>query len=112
MILDLTLDTLATARLTRLVTTDVITESLRGRLIEWAYRDQVVEWDVAANGWTQLAESDEDPPKLATLLICQWCSGVWVAGAVSVVRSTRLWKWARVPLAMSMVTGLIAENLE
>jgi hypothetical protein len=117
-ILDLALDTLAHARLTRLVTTDVITEPMRGRVIEWAYNGRLVEWSGPRSDnddspdWIEIVAEDRDPPKLATLVTCQWCAGVWVAGAIALVRRRRWWKWVRVPLAMSMITGLLAENLE
>lgn len=57
------IELLATARLTRLVTEDSITEPLRDRAMEIH-------------------------PMLGELVHCRWCTSVWAAAAVSVLSKT------------------------
>lgn len=110
----LILDALAAHRLTRLVTADVITAPVRDRIIEWAYgRDgapsEVLD-DAEAYGWTEAALNDDDPPKLATLVTCRWCTGAWVAAAVVAARylAPRAWHPVATALAVSSAAALIA----
>jgi len=89
------------ARLTRLVTTDVITEDLRAWVLERLTYDrrQLAEIrahraavDAAAKAGDQLPTLSISPAlnprasrlrlKLAKLITCRWCSGVWIAAAV------------------------------
>lgn len=79
---------LAVYRLTRLVTTDALTDPLRGRLGR--------------------------RPKLVSFLECPWCVSVWLAAAV-VVEVEERWWWtfaapAALVLALSAVTGYLAER--
>lgn len=76
-------DALACYRLTRLVTTDEITRGLRRRAIEHLP------------------------------ITCDWCVGVWVAFGVVAVRRIvpRVWAPVATALALSAVTGLLAENV-
>lgn len=79
-------DGLACYRLTRLVTTDRITEPLRDRI---------------------------DPGSTAGYFVrCDWCSGMWVAAGVVAARTLapRVWAPIATALAFSAVTGIIAEN--
>jgi hypothetical protein len=89
----LVLVTIAVARLTRLVTTDVIMLPLR-------------RWVV--NKW------GEDSA-MAYLIHCSWCSSMWIAAPGAVLWAflmlpTKDW-WLAVPaaLAMSYVTGLLSQ---
>lgn len=90
--LQLLLYALAVARVTGLITTDTITEEIRGDLIGWL----------------------DDRPKtlgayLATLITCSWCAGMWV----SFIAAPLVWFWGDSPvmliptisLAFSQVTG-------
>jgi hypothetical protein len=84
---------LASARLTRLVTTDSITESLRVRI-------------VAKTGWDGFVHK---------LIECPFCCGFWISSAVVV----SIWLYPRAPLliplacfAVSEGVGLIAKNLD
>lgn len=110
----LLLDALAAHRLTRLVTADVITAPVRDRIIEWAYdRDGATEEvlaDADAYGWTDAAINDDDPPKLATLVTCRWCAGVWIAVGVVLARRVIPRQWAPVSdmLAVAAAAALIA----
>lgn len=90
-VITLSLAALATARLTRLITKDVIFEGPRTRLIVWM------------------------PPKLdaiAYLIQCAWCTSVYVGAAVA----ASWWAWgdqrwytaAVAALAFSHITGWIA----
>lgn len=82
---------LATARLTRLVTTDKITETPRNALVRKLG-----------------AES-----KIAYLLVCDWCSSIYVAPAVTAL----VWwqpaaVWGAAALAASHITGYLASRTE
>jgi hypothetical protein len=82
---------LATARLTRLVTTDRITETPRNALVRRLG-----------------AES-----KLAYLVHCDWCSSIYIAPAVTAL----VWwqpsgVWIAGALAASHVTGYLASRME
>lgn len=65
-VVSLLLITLATARLTRLVTSDVLTQPPREWLVRWLTAREGVFWN-----------------KLAYLLVCDWCASVYVGGAVA-----------------------------
>lgn len=128
---ELFVDALATYRLTRLVTEDTLTLELRERAIAWAYgatvvggtsdrtvnllnmieRDDLVPLD-APDYWQQVMEHDSDPPKVATLVTCPWCTGMWVAFGVVAARRfvPRAWSPLAKALALSAVAGLIAVN--
>lgn len=75
-------------RLTRLVTTDVITDRPRS----WLRREY--------EGW------------LVTLVHCPWCMSVWIAGPVVVmtVYAGEWWRWVMVGVAGSAVAGYLAEH--
>src|SRR4051812_28578715 len=81
---DLVVDALATYRLTRLATADVISEPVRrsivGRTLGWSGRDV----DDAGPSAEAVVGDLSDPPKLAQLVTCRWCAGVWIAGGVVV----------------------------
>lgn len=123
--LTLVLDALATYRLTRLVTADVITRPLRERIVEATYRADGarVQWDdgeltvhlpgrpsVTANQWDHVPSRDDTPPKLATLVTCRWCTGMWVAMGVLVARRLfpRAWGAVAEALAFSAAAALVA----
>lgn len=110
---------LATARLTRLIVADKLTEPVRGALIRQAYR-----W---AEPWTtkgktpadrnkdlRLAMSSAPMPMLAYLVTCPWCVSIYVAAGVAPL--AWLWgtrPWLAIPalvLAFSHITGLLARG--
>lgn len=112
--LDLVVDLLAIHRLTRLATADVITARPRNWVVGWAYRARggsVPEGgDVEPWGLADYAQNDPEAPKLATLVTCRWCAGLWLAVGVGIAR-----RWAPVPwgyvarvLASSSAAGLLA----
>jgi hypothetical protein len=102
---DLVLDGLATYRLTRLATADVISEpyrrSLVGRLMGWGAEE------LAATTPTSLeaVEGAEDPPKLARLITCRWCAGMWIAGGVVAARALAPRAWDPVARGLALSTG-------
>lgn len=105
-------DVLATARLVRLLRRDVIAAPLREALVREAYAARGVD-SIQKRGvstWQDLAVLDEDPPKLAELLGCSWCLGVWCAAGVAVARRTapRLWD----PLARVLAASFVATVIE
>lgn len=116
------LDALAVYRLTRLAVEDGITQPVRDRIIAAAYelagtatekRAEYLEGfpdDMREGDWQRIAEEDEDPPKLAQLVVCPFCSSVWVAlGLVYVVRRRRFWPSMRDALALAGVVALVHE---
>ena len=109
-------DALATARLVRLVRRDVIAAPLREVLVREAYAARGID-SIPKRGvstWEDLAVLDEDPPKLAELLGCSWCLGVWCAAAVVVARRTvpRLWDPLARLLALSFLGTVIEVEAE
>lgn len=110
-------DLMAAHRLTRLATTDSITEPARAVLIVAAYRAAGLEahaWDLLKasphSTWTERAQDDPDAPWPAQLITCRWCAGWWISLAIVVAR--RRWPrgWALVAdtAACSSAAGLLA----
>lgn len=83
---------LAAARLTRLITHDSLPPIQRMRdhvLNRWGH-----------NPWSEL-------------VVCPWCMGIWVSIGTVVIVSTpaaTVYRWVAVPLAMSMIVGMIANR--
>ncbi len=104
--LELLVDVLATYRLTRLATADVISEPMRQSLI-----GRMIGADQRGDGSTPLptaqetVESLDDPPKMARLITCRWCAGVWIAGGVVLARSVAPKMWQPVAHAMALSAG-------
>lgn len=101
-------DALAAYRLTRLATADVISEPMRrsvvgrsiGREEAWSPSDTA----------EQVVEALEDPPKVARLVTCRWCAGVWIAGGVVLARRLAPGAWDPLArgLALSSAAVLLA----
>ena len=89
------LDALATYRLTRLVTSDRITEGARRR----------------AGGWDP-AIATMTRPGLFDFLTCPWCVGIWVAAAVVglTAGAPSVWRYPAAGLAFAAVAGWLAEH--
>lgn len=122
----LLLDGLSAYRLTRLVTHDTLTAEQRDAIIRSAYEaagrreeqerrfDAEFEDGALPDTWAQIVvPNDPDPPKLATLVTCPHCAGVYVAFGVVILRRLFPKWWAPVAeaLALSAVTGLLADHL-
>lgn len=112
---DLLLDALATHRLARLVTADMITAPLRNDIIRAAY---AAAGDTEARriqpladvDWTERAHDDgEDAPKLAQWISCPWCAGFWCAAFVVIARRVApgVWHPLAKALAFSSAAGLL-----
>ena len=106
--LELLVDSLATYRLTRLATADVISEPVRMALL----RKTGAEPPAGADDPTaqDIVESLDDPPRLATLITCRWCAGVWIAAGVMAARATmpRVWQPVSRGLALSAAAVLLS----
>lgn len=104
LVLDLVLDALAAYRLTRLATADVLLATPRAAVVRRSYVGgppfTVPTEVVAAGGWVPYAQDDEGAPKLAVLVTCRWCAGMWVSLGVVVAR--RLFPRAWPPLAKAL----------
>jgi hypothetical protein len=90
--LDLALDAVAVHRLTRLIVEDAITKPARDAV----------------------AEASEDHPwvrKVDELVTCWWCTSVWVAAGVVVVRDRRWWRRVRLVWVFSAITGAVGSRL-
>lgn len=111
MIVRLIVDAVAVYRLARLVTADDLTEDLRDALVLAAYRWRGLD---LPNGYTDQTPAEramQDPaaPKLATLITCRWCAGMWLAlGVVFVARRFRWWPAMADALACSAAAALLA----
>ncbi len=112
------LDVLATYRLTRLVVADTLTETPRLYAVLAAYDraqrplpvlDHLGGFKPTGN---EIVEADDDPPKLAYLVTCPWCSGFYVAIGVTIARAALPRAWGRVAraLALSAAAGLLARS--
>lgn len=111
--IDLVIDGLAAYRLTRLVTADSITEGPRRAVVLWAFRREPVR--PAVEPGSTIAETLDDydfdqVPKLATLVTCRWCVGVYVAFAVVAARrlAPRAWGPVAEGLALAAAAALAA----
>lgn len=104
----LVVDALATYRLTRLATADVISEPVRQAVLRKVGADPPPgEDDPTAQ---EIVESIKDPPRLATLVTCRWCAGMWIAAGVTAARlvAPRQWDPAAKALTLSAVAVLLA----
>lgn len=108
-------DALAVYRLTRLATRDHITRDARAAIVASAYEAG----DVTPRGsdrwtpgdWLEHVENDENPPPLAKLVTCSWCSGVWIAAGVTLARAVVPgWDTAARILALAGVAGWLASQ--
>lgn len=110
--LDLIIDGLATYRLTRLATADVISEALRRSVVERSVSRTLDEpIDTSTSDTAQeLVESLPDPPRIASLVTCRWCAGMWIAGGVVAARQAapRAWTPVAQALALSAAATLLA----
>ena len=109
--IELLVDLLATYRLTRLATADIISEPARQTAVTRLLRGSDVLDESGSDRTAQeLVEAVKDPPKLARLITCRWCAGVWIAGGVVVARTLapRVWGPVAKGLAFSSGAALIA----
>lgn len=103
MMVEVVLIALATARITRLITTDKIAETPRLRV--QLYFEQ--RWEER----TGKGSDDTWGSRFAYLISCQWCTSIYVAAGTTAATSI----FASVPLpvltalAASSVTGLLAQ---
>lgn len=108
----LVVDAVATYRLTRLITADEIAEPLRARWIRLAYwleHDPDGREPEVGESWQDVVEQDAQPPKLATFIVCRWCTGMWISlGVVFVARRFRWWPALADALACSAAAALVA----
>lgn len=118
------IDVLAVHRITRLITTDLITIRPRWAIIRWAYlRSDVIGGDADAVASTvgnsaqldSMVDADmvEDPdhvPKLAVLVRCLWCASFWVAIAAVAghALAPAVWFPIAAVFALSSLSTLIA----
>jgi hypothetical protein len=111
--LDLVVDLLAAYRLTRLATADVVSEPVRRAIVRGvgvAGAEDPGPTDAVGPSAEALVAADPAPPKLATLVTCRWCAGMWVAGGVSAARvlAPRAWRPVAWGLAVSAGAALLA----
>lgn len=88
--LELAVDAGAAYRLTRLVTTDSLTQPAR---------------DAIADRWPS--------SHLDTLVNCPWCTGVWIAAGVQVARTAAPRTWGRVARALTLaaIAGAVSARI-
>lgn len=112
---DLIVDAVAVYRLTRLVTADTLADPIRERIVESAYvsvgRGEQVRADAEDASWSEIAIAEgRHAPKLATLVTCRWCAGMWIAFGAVVARRLlpRLWRPVADALVCSAAAALLA----
>jgi hypothetical protein len=103
--LELLVDGLATYRLTRFATADVLSEPFRQAVLRRVGVDPP-EPDTRPSA-QELVEADDDPPKLATLVTCRWCAGVWIAAGVVVARTAAPRAWTPVARGLALSAGAV-----
>lgn len=109
--LELLVDAVAGYRLTKLVTDDEITAPIRDRVIETAYRRAGREYGpVGGETWTDVTIVDPAAPKIATLITCRWCAGVWIGAGVVAARrlAPRAWQPLAEALSVAAAAALLA----
>lgn len=100
------IDALAAYRLTRLVTKDVLLDELRDDIIRGAYaRRGDGRQPPAQLNWTDMAMHDPDAPKLATLITCRWCAGMWISLGVVAARRVAPGLWGPLARALAFSAG-------
>ena len=106
--LTLLVDVLAAYRLTRFVTADVLSEPARRAVVRRSNPEGAADDpDLSAQ---EVVEQLKEPPRLATLVTCRWCAGVWVAAGVTVARVAMPRAWTPIAhgLALSAGAALLA----
>lgn len=128
-LLDLLEDSLATYRLTRLVTKDKIAEPLRHWWIRDAYagaeypaaptrqwaRDALEGRNGQREDPEQAVQLDPEAPKLAYFITCPWCVGIWIALLCALLRwilPAPAWRALRRMLATSAIAALVETQAE
>lgn len=109
-IADLLTDALAVYRLTRLVTTDLITQPARDAIEAHATKRTDV---IPLIGPSRPTVTDVQPwAFLRDVTQCDWCTSMWVAFGVLAARrlAPEVWRPVAEALACSTVAGLIAER--
>lgn len=117
----LVVEAVAAYRLTKLITADGITQPLREAVIADAYERahrtgeaHAISAELGAetkpDEWQQIATADEEPPKMAQLITCRWCTGVYVSVGILVVRWwwPKLWEQVADGAALSAAAALLA----
>lgn len=112
--LALVVDMVACYRLTRLVTKDSLLVNVRDWIIKRSYEPQTRNLSLTEptepGDWANYAEGDPSAPKLATLITCRWCTGIYVAVGVVAARSLvpRYWDPMARMLTVASAGALIA----
>jgi hypothetical protein len=101
----LLVDVLATYRLTRLVTADVISEPARRAVLRKVGAEPPPDMDDPSA--EQIVESLQRPPRLATLITCRWCAGIWIAMGVTIARSFAPRLWTPVARGLALSSGAV-----
>jgi hypothetical protein len=103
--LPLLLDVLATYRLTRLATADVISEPVRMAVL----RRTGAEPPPGSDDPTaqEIVEGMADPPRAATLVTCRWCAGIWIAAAVTAARMFAPRAWDPMARGLALSAGAV-----
>lgn len=110
----LLIDVAAVHRLVRLVTKDTITQPYRERIIRWAYGNRGGRVSMTGPGhrgpsaWQDHVEDDRAKdkriPRLADLMTCRWCAGIWVAAGVVAARWTVPTIWGPVAYGLALAS--------
>jgi hypothetical protein len=55
----------------------------------------------------EVVESLDHPPRLATLVTCRWCAGVWIAGGVAAARRCAPTAWDPVARGLALAAAAV-----
>lgn len=101
----LAVDGLATYRLTRLATADVISEPVRQAVLRRVGAEPPPGRDDPTA--QEVVESLEHPPRLATLVTCRWCAGIWIAAGVAAARRFAPNAWDPIARGLALAAGAV-----
>lgn len=112
----------AAYRLTRLVTADTLVDRPRDRIVRRSYLatrrhlftpETLEGLDGEDGAWSAWAREDQHPPKLAELVTCPWCSGVWIGFGIVAARTVAPRAWRPVARALTLAAaGALGRGLE
>lgn len=106
MISELLIDVVAGYRLTRLVTADTITEGPRRAVATFAGFDVDPAPEYPVHEQVADARSEGAVPKLADLVTCRWCAGVWVGLGIVAARRLAPRTWSPIAPEVALAQAL------
>jgi len=104
---ELLVDAPATYRLARFATADVLSEPARKAVLRRVGADAPDGTEPDDLSAQEIVEELKDPSRLATLITCRWCAGVWIAAGVSSARMVAPRSWSPVARGPALSAGAV-----